>query len=316
MDRFQRLLVYLPSDQPVHSVARAADELARQNEAAVTLVDVVDAAQGVRAWGSQGLVPEMEEALTKAAAERLGQVAKLFDHVEPDIQIRSGVGFVEVIYQVYVGGHDIVLVGSHPRSTASARLDPTLAHLLRKCPSPVWVVDESHRKGEVLVAVGPEYDDEARTLNRTLIEMGSSLAERIGSGLHLVHAWKVAGESLLFGSRVSISREQVDELISDAERMARDLIDSAVADVPLARDADIHLLHGRPEQQLVDIVEKLEPGVVVMGTVARKGIAGLIVGNTAERVLSTIDASLLAVKPPWFVSPVPPPVELSADGLD
>lgn len=316
MDRFHRLLVYLPADQPVHVVARTADELARQNDASVTLVDVIDVAQGVRAWGSQGLVPEMEDALSTAAIDRLGQVARLFEHVEPDIEIRSGVGFVEVINQVYEGGHDMVLVGSHPRSTASARLDPTLAHLLRKCPAPVWVVDESHRQGDVMVAVGPEYDDEGRTLNRTLLEISSSLAKRLGVSLHIVHAWKVAGESLMFGSRVSISREQVDELISDAERMARDLIESAIADVPLAGEAEIHLLHGRPEQQLVDIVEKLEPGVVVMGTVARKGIAGLIVGNTAERVLSTIDASLLAVKPPWFVSPVPPPAEISADGLD
>lgn len=316
MDRFQRLLVYLPSDQPVHVVARTADELARQNDATVTLVDVIDVAQGVRAWGSQGLAPEMEDALNSAAAERLRQVAKLFDHVDPEIRIRSGVGFVEVINQVYEGSHDMVLVGSHPRSTASARLDPTLAHLLRKCPSPVWVVDESHRKGDVMVAVGPEYDDEARALNRTLLEMGSSLAKRLGAGLHVVHAWKVAGESLLFGSRVSITREQVDELILEAESMASDLIDLAIADVPLARGAEIHLLHGSPEQQLVDIVEKLEPGVVVMGTVARKGIAGLIVGNTAEKVLSIIDASLLAVKPPWFVSPVPPPSDLSLEGLD
>jgi nucleotide-binding universal stress UspA family protein len=258
----------------------------------------------------------MEEALITASVDRLGQVAKLFEHVEPDIEIRSGVGFVEVINQVYEGGHDMVLVGSHPRSTASARLDPTLAHLLRKCPAPVWVVDGRHRQGDVLVAIGPEYDDEGRALNRTLLEISSSLAKRLGVSLHIAHAWKVPGESILLGSRVSIPPEQVDALISDAERMARDLIESAIADVPLAGEAEIHLLHGPPEQQLVDMVEKLEPGVVVMGTVARKGIAGLIVGNTAERVLSTIDSSLLAVKPPWFVSPVPPPARISANGLD
>lgn len=316
MDRFHRLVVYLPADQPVHAVARAADELAHRNEADVTLIDVVDVAQGIRAWGSQGLAPEMQRALRSAAEDRLEEVSGLFQHVAPQIEVREGVGFVEVINQVYLGGHDMLLVGSHPRSTASARLDPTLAHLLRKCPSPVWVVDESHRHGDVMVALGPEYDDEAKTLNRTLLELGSSLANRIGVELHVVHAWKVAGESLLSGSRVSISRDDVDELISDTERMAAELVRLAIAEVPLAGDAQVHLLHGRPEEQLADIAEKLAPGVVVMGTVARKGIAGLIVGNTAERVVATIDASLLAVKPPWFVSPVPPPVEVAANGLD
>lgn len=316
MDRFHRLLVYLPADQPVHVVARTADELARRNDADVTLIDVIDVAQGIRAWGSQGLAPEMVSALRSAAEGRLQQVSRLFEHVTPRIEIREGVDFVEVINQVYVGGHDMLLVGSHPRSTVSARLDPTLAHLLRKCPAPVWVVDEGHRQGDVMVALGPEYDDEGRALNRTLLELGSSLAERVAVRLHVVHAWKVAGESLLIGSRVSIPRDQIDGLIADTERLAGDLVQSAVSEVPRARDAEVHLLQGRPEEELVAIAERLEPSVVVMGTVARKGIAGLIVGNTAERVLATLDASLLAVKPPWFVSPVPPPAEVATSGLD
>jgi nucleotide-binding universal stress UspA family protein len=38
--------------------------------------------------------------------------------------------------------------------------------------------------------------------------------------------------------------------------------------------------------------------------VARTGIPGLIIGNTAESVLSKIDCSVLAVKPPNFITPV------------
>jgi nucleotide-binding universal stress UspA family protein len=41
-----------------------------------------------------------------------------------------------------------------------------------------------------------------------------------------------------------------------------------------------------------------------MGTVARTGIAGLVMGNTAERVLRRLHGSVLAVKPPGVVSPV------------
>ena len=44
--------------------------------------------------------------------------------------------------------------------------------------------------------------------------------------------------------------------------------------------------------------------LVVMGTVARGGIAGLLIGNTAERVLRKLPCSVLAVKPDDFVSPV------------
>jgi nucleotide-binding universal stress UspA family protein len=41
-----------------------------------------------------------------------------------------------------------------------------------------------------------------------------------------------------------------------------------------------------------------------MGTVARTGIAGWITGNTAEKVLGVANCSVLAIKPPDFLSPV------------
>ncbi len=41
-----------------------------------------------------------------------------------------------------------------------------------------------------------------------------------------------------------------------------------------------------------------------MGTVGRTGIPGLIIGNTADEVLQTTKASIHAVKPEQFVSPV------------
>ena len=41
-----------------------------------------------------------------------------------------------------------------------------------------------------------------------------------------------------------------------------------------------------------------------MGTLARTGVAGLFIGNTAETILEQLTCSVLAIKPPGFVSPV------------
>jgi nucleotide-binding universal stress UspA family protein len=43
---------------------------------------------------------------------------------------------------------------------------------------------------------------------------------------------------------------------------------------------------------------------VMIGTVSRVGISGLFVGNTAERILSNINASVLTVKPEGCKTPV------------
>jgi nucleotide-binding universal stress UspA family protein len=52
-------------------------------------------------------------------------------------------------------------------------------------------------------------------------------------------------------------------------------------------------------------VKLLRPDLVVMGTVSRGGIPGLLMGNTAERLIDRIDCALLTVKPQDFVCPIP-----------
>jgi nucleotide-binding universal stress UspA family protein len=68
-------------------------------------------------------------------------------------------------------------------------------------------------------------------------------------------------------------------------------------------DAAVELIHGEPEEVIARFVESHGIDVVVMGTVARTGISGLVMGNTAERVLQRLRGSVLAVKPPGFESP-------------
>ena len=49
---------------------------------------------------------------------------------------------------------------------------------------------------------------------------------------------------------------------------------------------------------------ELGVGLIVMGTVSRSGVAGLLIGNTAEEILRQVDCSVLTVKPDGFVTPV------------
>ena len=53
-----------------------------------------------------------------------------------------------------------------------------------------------------------------------------------------------------------------------------------------------------------DLVRRERINLLVMGTVARTGIPGLVIGNTAETVLRDARCSVLAVKPPGFETPV------------
>ena len=61
---------------------------------------------------------------------------------------------------------------------------------------------------------------------------------------------------------------------------------------------------GEPEDVIPEFVVAEGIDLVVMGTVARNGIAGMLLGNTAERGLRKLPCSVLTVKPEAFVSPV------------
>ena len=66
----------------------------------------------------------------------------------------------------------------------------------------------------------------------------------------------------------------------------------------------IYHLKGDPTELIPRIIHEKAIDVLVMGTVARTGISGFIIGNTAENILQKIDCSLWAIKPQGFVSPI------------
>ena len=55
---------------------------------------------------------------------------------------------------------------------------------------------------------------------------------------------------------------------------------------------------------ILSLSKHVDVDLIVMGTGASSGIPGLIIGNTAEHVLQSTRASVLAVKPTGFVSPI------------
>src|SRR5262249_25289288 len=68
----------------------------------------------------------------------------------------------------------------------------------------------------------------------------------------------------------------------------------------------MHLLWGSPAQEAVRLASELSTDLVVIGTVGRGGVEGLVLGNTLETVLTHCDCAVLTVKPAGFVSPVKP----------
>jgi nucleotide-binding universal stress UspA family protein len=71
-------------------------------------------------------------------------------------------------------------------------------------------------------------------------------------------------------------------------------------------ERSIHMVAGTPGAVLPRLADRLDIDLIVMGTVGRTGLMGLVMGNTAETILRSVRCSLLAVKPEGFLTPVRP----------
>ena len=58
---------------------------------------------------------------------------------------------------------------------------------------------------------------------------------------------------------------------------------------------NIFLEQGPIVETLHDICDSVGPSIVIMGSLARTGIAGKLIGNTAEKLLDLVDADILTI---------------------
>ena len=64
-----------------------------------------------------------------------------------------------------------------------------------------------------------------------------------------------------------------------------------------ARADHRHLGEGPARELIPRVAHEFEAALTVLGTVARQGVAGALLGNTAEAVLDRLDGDLLVLKP-------------------
>jgi len=159
----------------------------------------------------------------------------------------------------------------------------------------------------VLALVDPDPSDPVRDgLNDLVLELSTAMV-RDGEGeLHVAHAWALEGEATLRSSEfVSLPAQEVDLMVDITGRQHRERLETLTVRHEIADVGGvIHLVSGDPGHVLPELAARLQATVIVMGTVARTGLAGLIMGNTAETVLRSVNCSVLAVKPVGFTSPV------------
>ena len=320
MRQFQNLLVPINGDTSQQPVLARAASLAKRSGAAITLIAVLEELP----WYTRLVLPDAEERQVVLIREKSEALEGLAAHLRRDglevaTKVLTGRRNLELVREVLRGGHDLLLKEAEPNSAMS--FGSTDMHLLRSCPCPLWLFKPEHAEQpftRVLAAVDPtppldesdvlhlktDLSPKDETLDAKILELASLLADEEGAELHVVHAWSAPGEGLVRGDPM-LAQEQVDRYVEDSRAEARKALDLLLGSFPDPSGRRVvHLLEGDPTDVIADFVKTGRVDLLVMGTVARTGIPGLLIGNTAEAILQRVDCSVLAIKPDQFVSPV------------
>lgn len=191
--------------------------------------------------------------------------------------------------------HEYELVIKTAHRTQRLMYKPTDWHLLRACPAPVLLAIDSQwpRKPRILAAVDVSTKDAAhKVLNRQVLDYAAALAQWLDAELHCGHAFPEPP--------VLIKLEQTSVDPAAFRRRARARASAAMGELCAGFSLDdkrMHLREGSPSKAIASICKKIKCEIVVMGTVARAGLKGAVLGNTAEKILANLDCDVLAVKP-------------------
>jgi nucleotide-binding universal stress UspA family protein len=144
----------------------------------------------------------------------------------------------------------------------------------------------------------------ADDLTLRIAELSVSLARLNQSELHVAHAWELSGKDQ-DTIQSELPGEKKEALLRRNEAIHTEAVERLMGRFSLdGIRFHMHVLRGDPEYLLPKIVEQNDINLLVMGTVARTGVQGFFIGNTAEIVLRQVECAVLALKPDGFVTPI------------
>ncbi len=182
-------------------------------------------------------------------------------------------------------GADLIIKTTKPHKLLQRKFSQTSdVLLLRKASCPVLLAKSAHTWDSncLLAAIALDPDTEAHDiLNRKIIAQAQRLAKHTGADLHLVMSTQD------IDSLDNFLREMED----DEARSHAEILGERYGVEP----SHIHLSNADTLTAITEQVELLEADLLIIGTIARKGLHGMVLGNTAEKILDQLDNDILTI---------------------
>lgn len=268
--------------------------------------DRVAAMPDLEQWTTAGpdfakIAETVRAEVEKRLAKVVGRYAKT--GVKAEGKCVFGKTFVETIHAVQTQQFDLVVLGTRGENAIKRFLvGSTADRLIQHCPAPVWVTHKDQKPQVTSVLAAVDFSD----ASRTALAKAAELARIARARLHVVHVLNDADFSeLIEKSGDSMPRVTRKEMQAAA---AKHLEAFVRAVLPKESLPELHVSHGDGWRMIGTAAKRVDASVIVLSTIGRGGVSGLLLGSTAERVLHTSEVGVLVVKPEGFETSIAPPL--------
>jgi nucleotide-binding universal stress UspA family protein len=308
MKGLESVWAYVDSRAPATEVLANAVEATRRGGGALTLIGAIGRTEDRVFQTSFG-----REILRMVRDDREARLRTLEEAARsslPPGRVRSTmlegeVPWHSVVLHAIAHPPDVLVVparGDDPHGP-----DSVTQHFVRKCPVPVWSVfpGAAPFPRRAIAAVEPGASGSVeRDLARRILEMALRIAGTGPIELHVAHAVSVPVEALI---RSKFGAKRTQALLDQERELAREQLGELIAEAHLESSiAGTHQPWGHPATEIPALAEERDADLVVRGSAERTGLAGVLIGSTAEAIVTRLTRSVAVVKPAGFVSPVRP----------
>lgn len=310
---YQHLLLPVAPKQKLGAAFHQAFQFADQQHAKVTLLTVIAELKEMKDLSrySVSTLNLLDTAIRQSEQELLDYLPELktqYPDITFDTKVEVGIPFIEIIKEADDISADLIVIDAHRDDKEKAcKFGTTTRHLMRKSATPIWAIRLPTNKQPTISKIAAAIDvtdQDSTLLNDKIIQLGHDFASLNQASLYPCHVWRLESEGYLR----EWSRSTDLEIAVIAKKMRDDRTSRLEAlTAPYASsDTPIHvtLLEGIPKRDFPEYVNSHNIDLVIMGSVSRTGVAGFLMGNTAESMLDRIQCSVITLKPDEFKSPV------------
>jgi universal stress protein E len=122
-------------------------------------------------------------------------------------------------------------------------------------------------------------DPQHMKLNNVVIRDARAFANIVGMDLYIACAYT----------------ETIDSEHLPLKTHGHDVTRAQLGELYDVKPERVLLRQGNTVETLKTICDEIDPSIMIMGTLARTGIKGKLIGNTAEKLIDIVDADLLIV---------------------